>query len=281
MQTRMKHSIFQRAAMMLLATLLCATGARAEGSGTENDPWISGDCNVTLINNVLTVSKKDGSDSGAMADYTNESARPWKDNVSTITSVVIGSGVTTIGNYAFQGCSNESLTSVTIPDGVTKIGDNTFRNTKITSVSIPGSVTTIGYYAFKGCEELSSITISSGVTTIETEAFYGCSALTSINIPNSVTSITPTSFTGCSSLTTITVESGNTKYDSRNNCNAIICKSNTDSKVELVSGCKTTTIPDGVQVIGETAFQSQKDLTSITIPSSVTSIGNNAFFSCI
>ncbi len=114
------------------------------------------------------------------------------------------------------------------------------------------------------------------VTSIGNWAFSDCTGLTSITIPSSVTSIGSGVFSGCTGLTSIKVEAGNTKYDSRDNCNAIIeTASNT-----LVAGCKTTTIPSSVTSIGSSAFSRCTGLTSLIIPSSVTSIGDQAFFGC-
>ena len=83
-------------------------------------------------------------------------------------------------------------------------------------------VVTIGNYAFYNCSGLTSVTIPNSVTSIGQSAFYNCSGLTSLTIPNSVTSIGYGAFGGCSGLTSINVEKGNTMYDSRNGCNAII-----------------------------------------------------------
>ena len=104
--------------------------------------------------------------------------------------------VTTIGYYAFVGCS--SLTSITIPNGVTTIVKYAFYGcSSLTSITIPNSVTTIGDAAFHRCSSLESITIPNSVTTIGSSAFYKCSSLKSITIPNSVTTIGSGAFSGC------------------------------------------------------------------------------------
>ena len=191
---------------------------------------------------------------------------------SSLTSIDIPNGVTAISRTTFKGCS--SLTSITIPEHVTSIGSGAFMEcSSLTSVDIPNGVTTIGSYAFQLCSGLTSISIPERVTSIGTYAFQLCSGLTSVTIPNSVISIGNQAFSGCSGLTTIIVEEENTKYDSRNNCNAIIeTATNT-----LLVGCQNTIIPSSVTSIGVWAFWRCSNLTSITIPSSVTSIGNEAF----
>ena len=116
-------------------------------------------------------------------------------------------------------------TSVTIPNHVTSIGESAFQGcSRITSVKIPNSVTTINKCAFYECYNLVSVTIPNCVTNIGSHAFFDCSSLTSIFIPQSVENIDYGAFSGCSNLISITVDDDNAYYDSRNNCNAIICK---------------------------------------------------------
>ena len=166
---------------------------------------------------------------------------------------------------------------------VTSIGNNAFLNCSafavysgLTSVTIPNSVTSIGEYAFNGCSGLTSVTIPNSVTSIGEYAFWACSGLTSVTIPNSVTSIGDYAFNWCYSLTSLSVEAGNTVYDSRNNCNAII-ETSTNT---LIFGCQNTTIPNSVTSIGAWAFSGCSSLTSVTIGNSVTSIGAWAFDGC-
>ena len=118
--------------------------------------------------------------------------------------------------------------------------------------------------------------VADGVTTLSQFVFYECSSITSVVIPKSVTSIGQYAFFSCPGLVSISVESGNSKYDSRNDCNAII----ETSTGTLIVGCKNTTIPSSVTSIGQYSFAGCSGLTSVTIPNSVTSIGQYAFAMC-
>ena len=184
--------------------------------------------------------------------------------------------VTSIGEHAFSACSG--MEAVTIPNTVTKIGEGAFFYCySLSSVNIPNSVISIGDSAFGDCRSLTSVTISNSLIGIGMAAFSGCSSLTSISIPSSVTSIGDFAFSSCSSLATISVERGNTTFDSRNDCNAII-ETTTNT---LIAGCRNTVIPSSVTKIGDYAFRYCENLTTLTIPNSITSIGERSFEGCI
>ena len=166
------------------------------------------------------------------------------------------------------------LTATSIMADEFKIGKLTFKVTSPTTVMLAGADEDITKVYLSETIDYQGKTYT--LTSICSEAFYGCKSLTSVTIPNSVTEIGWDAFGACSSLTSITVDAGNTHYDSRNNCNAIIeTATNT-----LIAGCKTTTIPNSVTSIGGNAFSGCTSLTSITIPNSVTTIGDFAFFDC-
>ncbi len=171
----------------------------------------------------------------------------------------------------------ESVEYEGITYSVTSIGADAFYYcTGLKSVTIPNSVKTIGESAFNGCKNLSSVTIANGVTSIGVAAFQLCTSLTSLTIPNSVTAIAEGAFQGCSGLQSIVVDKGNTVYDSREDCNALIKTS--DNK--LITGCMNTTIPNSITAIGSWAFFLCDGLTSINIPNSVTGIEQSAFWGC-
>lgn len=213
-----------------------------------------------------------------------------------------------IGAYAFCGCSD--LKSIEIPDNVSEIQVAAFDDcSNLTAIHIPAGVDKIALGVFMGCSNLNSITIDSanrsyespgnanaiidkgtmtllegsnntvipeGVKRIWQNAFAERIHLKSITIPASVTSIVGMPFSDCDSLEEIKVNADNAIFDSRNNCNAII-ESATNT---LIAGCGKTVIPEGIETIGDSAFERVKTLTHVTIPKSVTEIRGYAFERC-
>ncbi len=242
-----------------------AGAAEAEVAETGAKSGTTGDCTWTLDDNgVLTISGN-----GEMDNYDDTYNGSWVTTAPwggySFNSVVIESGVTSIGEDAFQGCTG--LKSVTIPVSVTSIGSSAFEDcTGLTSITIPDSVTNIGNRAFFDCTGLTSVTIGNSVTSIGKRAFSGCTGLTSVTIPDSVTNIGEYAFSGCTGLTSIHIPDSVTSIDKY--------------AFTKCTGLKSVTIPDSVTSIGERAFEYCTGLTSITIPDSVTSIGWGAFSGC-
>ena len=215
---------------------------------------------------------------------------------NSLQTIIIPDNVTSIGKGAFKFC--KSLTSVTLPKGLRMLEENTFEKcsvlpainipgsvqhimesafsecTDMKDVHIPESVRGIGAKAFEHCTALDSITLPRSIRYIEHYAFYDC-ALTSIYIPENVNLLGVRIFESCN-INSITVAPENKKFDSRDNCNAIIETAGN----KLIEGCKNTIIPASVTAIGNYAFYMCDNLTSIEIPDSVTSIGEYAFRHC-
>nr|MCR4672705.1 leucine-rich repeat protein [Lachnospiraceae bacterium] len=278
--------------------------AATEATADTKSTVASGTCGDSLTwtldsTGVLTIQG-----SGAMTDYTSSSSMPWYSNRSSIKTLVIGSGATKIGDYAFNGCSN--ITSVDIPDTVTAIGIYAFENcSKLTSVSIPEGVKTVNICAFGNCTSLAKVSMPASATllyssvftgcsklitagpsgsgcnyefawttTIPMWAFHNCSSLTTITLPESVTKIELEAFRGCSSLTSINIPASATSFESNvfSGCTSLTTAGPIRSGCNIEFGWETS--------IPAKAFHNHSSLESIILPTTLTSIGSNAFYTC-
>lgn len=182
-----------------------------------------------------------------------------------------GFGAAIISNTYIDG-----LGEIVFDGPVTKVEFGFTNCHNLRTVELPNTVTSIDISAFDACILLQKIEIPNSVTSIGTFAFHSCESLEYIKIGSSVSSISNDAFYQCHNLAYITVDSNNTTYDSRNDCNSIIKKSNTT----LVLGSGNSVIPNNVTAIGVSAFRDRYSLTSISIPASVTSIDNTSYQSC-
>jgi hypothetical protein len=287
-------------AMTLFLAFVTISSTFAQSGTTGPLTW-------NINNGTLTISGE-----GAMPDYGfSNNFAPWREYQASIHTVIIETGVTTIGNYAFYPCT--SLTSITISDGVTSIGRGAFRNCKsLSSITIPNSVitvgslaflqcfgltsitfsnnlATIGDYAFEDCTNLTSITLPDGLTSIGDYAFNFCTGLSSITIPNSVTTIGMWAFSNCESMTSAVLPNNITSISDYifNNCYSLVSISIPNSVTKIGSwafawcnSLPSITLPTGITTIKDHTFTACFNLTSIIIPEGVKSIGSTAFYWC-
>ena len=277
---------------------------------------------ITIPNSVTSIGKYAFSYCSSLTTITIPNSITTIENntfseCSSLTTITIPNSVTSIGESAFSRCS--SLTTITIPNSVTSIGQSAFvKCSSLTTITIPNSVTSIDKYAFSSCSSLTTITIPNSVTSIGKYAFSDCNGLTKVIISNSVTSIGDNAFRDCTSLSNVTI--GNSVETIGTNafygCTALKLVIN-NSKLQITKGSKDfgyvgyyaskilkagfideygicytdtqrteivsyigneshVTIPNSVTSIGNNAFMGC-DFNSVTIPNSVTSIGEHAF----
>lgn len=224
-------------ALLLAAALLCTPAAAAQsGSCGQGLQW-------QLSGGVLRITG-----TGALPSYTDNSMPPWYGSAGSITTVIVGSGVTAIGDLAFYGCT--ALTAVRLPDSVTAIGAAAFKDcSALGSIALPPALLSIGEAAFENCEKLGSITLPAGLRSIGDFAFYRCTGLTSVVVPASLQQLGKVSFAYCTSLVRAEVNG-----------------SLTDLPDWTFYGCTSLTevsLPQTVTSTGESAFGNCRDLQTV------------------
>lgn len=227
------------------------------GDGTYGDPAFKDNTAITSFDELKYFTGLTSIESGAFNGCTN------------LKTVIVPEGVETIADDAFKGCTE--LLTVSLPDGLTKIGSSAFQSaSKLFAIRLPETLTEIESFAFRYCSSLRSVVLPANIQKLGAQTFM-LTGLNTLNIPAKVTSVGETAVCG-SSLLSVSVASGNTKYNSADNCNAII----NSSTHELISGSKYAKIPEGVLKIGNYAFAYQT-IDELEIPSTVESIGFAAF----
>lgn len=188
----------------------------------------------------------------------------------------VDNGISYVGKWVV-GCETRVKDATTLHANVIGIGDGAFYGcTALEKITLPATLTHVGYKAFYGCTALSWITLPEGLKEIEDYAFEKCAALMTVKIPKSVTQIGKAPFKGCANLTSLVVENGNSLYHSAENC--LI---ETQSKL-LITGLNNAVIPaDGsVTGIATEAFADCATLRTLSLPTCIAGIGENAFQGC-
>ena len=293
MKRLFSNHFFMRASVMLLMTMLMSVRA-------WSTPISGSSLTYELSGGTLTISG-----TGSMPDYTSDSPAPWYGSRASITSIVIGNGVTSIGEYAFINCGNVTSVTFEASSQVATIGERAFNQCiKLSSITLPASLVSIGEYAFLTCSIIETIDMSgcSNLTTIGTGAFAYCAKMASITIPARVTTFGDNPFLGCNALTAINVDAGNANYASEGGImynktkttivmvpkamgGAVVLPSTISSMANSAfSGTNITSIDmsacTSLTTIGNSAFATCTSLTSVTLRTSVTVIGQQAFEGC-
>ena len=250
--------------------------AKANAAATVKNYEVSKTVKATLKNGVLTVSG-----SGAIPNYDYSNSPKWLDEISEIKKVIIGTGITRIGDWAFMDTVN--LESVSW-GSVTSIGEAAFCRSGLKSVTIPDRVTTIGMFAFEECPNLTSVVIGNGVKEIPYDCFYSCEALTSVTFGSGVQKIDNLAFAYCG-IETLTLpanikELGVGTFGECRKLKKVTTKGLIHVAYQAFfndTALTSVTLNEGIEYIYKLAFYGCSSLSSVTIPKSVREIVDEAF----
>ena len=262
-------------AILVLALLLSNLAIPALA---EDEIPTSGTCGETVTwaldeTGLLTISG-----TGPMTDYATYTETPWYESIDRITALVIGDGVTTIGDRSFYGC--EALATVTLPEGITTIGNSAFYScVGLTEVLLPQTLTAIGDYAFSWCETLAALELPASLERIGAYAFTSCASLTEVQLSAAVTQVGTAAFSSCTALAQIVVDPENPAYSS-DSAGVLFDKDGTTLLAFPGGRTERYVAPTGTATIADRAFYGCAGLTEVQLPEGVTSIGYSAFAWC-
>lgn len=207
-------------------------------------------------------------------------------NCTSLETVVLPAALNSLPTNCFRGCS--SLKSVTLPTGITSIPNYAFTNCSVLeSLDVPSTITSVGQYAFSGCTVFTGIDMPSGFKTIGNYAFENCKAIVSADFPSSLTSIGQYAYSGCSKITSVSIGNGvSVGQRAFSGCTAL-SSATIGNSVSLgsyaFSGCSSlvsVVLPEDMTAIPSYCFQGCSKLTTITWPAALTTINSNAFAGC-
>ena len=224
---------------------------------------------VAVISLVATASLTDAlipsTVSEAGITYNVSTVAPGAFRGTTVKTVSLAEGVTTIERSAFQNCTE--LVTITLPSTLSIISDFAFSGcVNLKNISIPNNVVSIGRQAFAFCSNITQVVLPNRVKTIGEDAFLDCTSLTSVTIPDNITTITEGIFEMCGQLKDISLPEGVQYIDSH-----------------AFNGCESfssITLPETLNGVGESSFAGCKELTTISIPQNVTGLPDGTFAYC-
>ena len=291
-----------------LVSMMTTFSLYAQGSMQE----ISGYCGKDVENIKWTVNTDAGTlifeGCGEMASYSYVGEQPWMAYKSSITTISVGEGITsitnnsfanmsfasitlptslkTLGTYVFQNC--KQLKQIDLPNDIVSIGGSAFAGSSIESLKIPYAIKVIPSSLCLGCDKLIEVEIATDLTEIGEYAFYGCSSLSSITLPTTLTSIGSNAFSGCTNLTDVILPTnlssiGNGAFQKTGLFSITIPTSISQLDNSTFDNCEKLAViilDEGISSIGRNCFRNCTSLKTLSLPYSLSRLGTYAFYGC-